>query len=197
MGSFYVNFTMRLNRSQALASELEAAGYRAYVTAPVDGFGLVAEEESGYQDDEAVEKLGIWLSSNVHSPVVCFMNHDDDQLLYWLFLGGKVVDSYDSAPEQLSGATNAAQGGGAALLVDHLNPAADAATIEATLRAARDHYEVESDRHLDLCRLLGLPRFTVGYSFEAAEQLYEDQIDPDLDCPKVQIYPANSQLSPE
>ena len=59
MGSFYVNFTMRLNDSQALASKLEAAGYRAYVTAPVDGFVLVAEEESGYQDDEAVEKLGV------------------------------------------------------------------------------------------------------------------------------------------
>src|SRR6188768_4085222 len=96
MGNFYVNHSVKTSNPVAVANLLR--GRRAIVTAPVNGWVLVADEEAGFQNISVVEQLSQMLSSSLKTYVFAVLNHDDDVLLYNLYWDGTRIDTYNSAP---------------------------------------------------------------------------------------------------
>jgi hypothetical protein len=177
MGNFYVNFVVKDAEPKQVADTLGRAGRRAVVT-PSKGSHVVAfEEEADSQATNAILEVGCLLSRELSRPVFAALNHDDDVLCYWLFEGGELADSYNSAPGAFDEDHDAPpfQVGDATKLCATLNPAAVAADVEAILRG---DFVFAVDRHLELAEALGLPDWSVGFGYEYVKSgELEDELD--------------------
>jgi hypothetical protein len=98
MGNFYVNHTVRAPHDR-VAAALKAAGRTAFVGPTTGGYTVVCDHDSDTQHEGAITALGRELSTALASPVVAFLNHDDDILCYWLFDRERLVEQYNSCPD--------------------------------------------------------------------------------------------------
>jgi hypothetical protein len=80
VGNFYVNYTIRGDDPQLIARALK--GRRAIVSPPERNSIVVFDEASDGQDSRIIEPLATHLATQVKSPVLAILNHDDDILQY-------------------------------------------------------------------------------------------------------------------
>src|SRR5215218_7536913 len=167
MGNFYVNYTVRGAKPQAVAALL--AGRSAIITPEQNGCIVVFDEASDAQDTKVITQLGIRLSTELGCPVLAVLNHDDDVLWFQVFEGGEVLDEYDSSPGYADpSAETSGPSGGDAIRLCATFDAGNAPQIERILRMPRNHehgYGFAVDRHADLVAALGLPALAVGMGY--------------------------------
>ena len=177
MGSFYTSLTIRGAAREEVAKALK--GRKAAISPTIDQYTVVWDSECENQDEAILEKLSARLSSELKSPVLAALNHDDDILMYWLFKDGKKIDEYNSAPGYFDGGDDAPRGGNAVLLADIMSTKSAAKAAEDVLR--NEEYVFASERHHELLNSLAMPiAGTIGFRYiekgEAPEGVGADEI---------------------
>ncbi|MGY3452608.1 hypothetical protein [Bradyrhizobium sp. USDA 4353] len=112
MGSFITNLHVRDAEPAAVIDALRSlAVVPAYIRrAPGDRWTSLYPE-AAFQDDVALSEIAHALSTALQRPVIGFIVHDSDILLYVLVDHGKLLDSYNSAPGFFTGESLAPTGG--------------------------------------------------------------------------------------
>lgn len=154
MSTFYTNFAVSLSNQKAVIQAIRAQKRDAYVSEPFGNYIFVYERESDSQDDSIIKEVGSALSKRLSTPVLAVMNHDDDVICYWLFVGGEVADSYNSDPGYFN-ETDEEQGGNATLLASSFHVPKMSGQIENILRS--QEYDFAQDRHEALAAALDIP----------------------------------------
>jgi hypothetical protein len=171
MGASYTNLTVRGATQRAVADLL--LGRRAVVGPARDGFVVVFDERSD-QEQEVLSEVAEHLSSSLKTGVLALLVHDDDILWYRLYDAGQLADEFDSAPGYFDAdAEPSPPAGGDPVRLAAVMGARHSPELETTLRRSGfddDGYVFESDRHADLARLLGIPRFAIGTAFASFER---------------------------
>jgi hypothetical protein len=167
VGNFYTNITLAGVTQTAVATAL--AGRRSIVTPVNHDTVVVFDEACSGQDVKALSALTSALSKVLDCPALAFLNHDDDVLCFELYLGGKLVDEYNSSPGYFEAAEDPPRptGGDATKLCEAFG-ASDPEKVERILRKSlldADRYTFEFQRHLDLVQSLNISPFSVGVSY--------------------------------
>jgi hypothetical protein len=185
MGNFYTNITLRGPGQDEVAAVLSRMGREALVSPSVNGFTTVFDAECEMQDTRVLAALTADLSSEFACPALAVLNHDDSVFFYELYSNGKLIDTYNSAPDYFdsSGTPSAATGGNAEELCSALGAPERVAEVQGILRRsalAEDGYVFEIERHQALVLALGLPALSVaaGYTYLSQGELPEG-ISPD------------------
>ncbi len=142
---------------------LASKGRCAYVVA-AKGTAVVFDARS--RRDRSL--LGANLSKHFGTYVLAVSGRDEEQFVYELFSDGKLVDEYDSFPENDAGEDGNPTGGDIEVLLDATKSSAEPDSVETTLRRGHDTYGgyvYESARHRDLMRALNLPEWSALYGF--------------------------------
>jgi hypothetical protein len=172
MGSFYTNTTLRGPEQAQVLEALNQMKRTAYVSATVDKLTVVYDEASDIQDVYALQGVTADLSRRLACAALAVLNHDDDVLAYWLYEGGKLVDSYNSTPSYfealLDEESMQPEGGDAAVICRAFGAGervADVQTILSTPQAGDGGYIFANDRHSNLVDALGLSDLAVGVGY--------------------------------
>lgn len=171
MGNFYVNYTLKPASQSSVASLMQ--GRKAIICPPVNDVVVVFDEASDSQDEKIISSLAERLSANLKCAVLALMNHDDDILWYRLYSAGNKIDEYNSCPDYFEfGGDGEPRGptGGDAKKLRKVFGNGDAEEIERILRAPMEDYAFAIERHLDLCKALGLPIYVAGTAYASFEQ---------------------------
>ncbi len=167
MGNFYTNYTLRGPSQTAVAAALQ--GRQAVVTPMERGCVVAFDEASDSQDSAVIAELAAKLSDSLRCPVLAVLNHDDDILWWQLYEAGKLTDEYDSSPGYFNPeAEPSAPAGGNAERLCAVFGASDPGAVEGILRKSsydEGGYAFAVERHADLMRALGLPKFGVGTAY--------------------------------
>ena len=100
MGLCCVNTHLRTTDDKALTAALERRGVNRYhIATAKNGWTSLYEERASEQDDEHIRDLVGGLSADLDVAAISFMVHDSDVACYWLFDGGRLLDSYNSCPD--------------------------------------------------------------------------------------------------
>jgi hypothetical protein len=100
MGAFIVNVNVRSQDRSAVEQAVAALNPKAaWVTDAKNGWVTVYDEEASTQDDRRIRKLSEHLSDTLRAPAVAFLVHDNDFVCYWLCDGGRVIDEFNSRPD--------------------------------------------------------------------------------------------------
>jgi hypothetical protein len=159
MGNFYTNVTLyNANRAAVL---VKLKGRRAAVSPTVGDITVVWDEESESQDVRVLEALTKRLSHELTCPAWAVLNHDDDILMYLLFVAGEKVDEYNSSPGYFEGMDSQPLGGNAVLLAKTFGVEPVAGTIGDILHD-QHRYTFAIERHQALTEILKMPNFGVG-----------------------------------
>ncbi|WP_316181009.1 hypothetical protein [Bradyrhizobium sp. SZCCHNRI1009] len=112
MGSFITNLHVRDAAPRAVIEALKSLGVvPAYVRgSPADAWTSIFPQ-AAFQDEAGLSALALALSSALQRPVIAFIVHDSDILLYLLVDDGKQRDSYNSAPGYFTGENLPPEGG--------------------------------------------------------------------------------------
>jgi hypothetical protein len=158
MGNFYTNIVVA-GASQSTVADLLSELRRVAVVSPsVNGRMVVYDKESDTQNVVALSSLAARLSERLSCPAWAVLNHDDDILAYELYLGGVLVDEYDSTPDYFDPSQPAEpKGGDAARLAGAFGSDPALSTIEKVLRREAGGYVFAAERHKDLAEALGIP----------------------------------------
>lgn len=125
MGNFYANFTLKYDDAEAVTDVLRKAKRNAFVAADTKSQCVVVfDRDADQQDPAVIDKLGKSLSKKLACPVFAVSNEDDDVLRYWVFKGGKTIDTFDSSFERVSEQSFQAASGGRVIIAkfDPTNP---------------------------------------------------------------------------
>lgn len=178
MGAFYVNFVARGSESGKIVQTLESWQRDALVSPTINDLTFFYDACADEQDEANITHLGQTMSAAIAATVLAALNHDDDLLLYWLFVDGNLIDQYNSWPGYFSDGSRAPSGGDAAILCN-----AFAAEKEAAVRAVlhEQQYAFASDQHRALCELLGVPWALAHAGYEG--MLQRQDIDGRVNLP--------------
>jgi hypothetical protein len=181
MGAFYANITLKGPDQASVASALRG---RNAVVVPKIGDCIVAfDSVCDAQDSDAIKELTSRISRELHCAAFAAIVHDDDVFAYFLYENGDLTDWYNSAPSYFDfGSTKEPLGpaGGNAERLCAVFQATNPAQVESILRKPR--FALETERHKELARALGLPPIAIGHvvaSFDGLEYpdgLLADQI---------------------
>jgi hypothetical protein len=166
-GNFYTNIVPRDADSDAVAVTVGRMNRRAHV-AGASTATIVFDEACDRQDLEEFERLARKLSGP-HGPALAICNHDDDALWYALAIDGRIIDRYNSFPSYFDEGGDVPAGGDAERLCAAFGATKRADNVGALLRRQHADVGLEVDRHLELCRLLDLPRESVGMGYGYVE----------------------------
>ena len=110
--------------------------------------------------------LGIELSQRPSARMLSVMIVDDDIMMYWLFEGGKIADTYNSNPgyNEVSDPPRPPEGGDSSKLCAAF-ACNNSNEVDQVLRADRGSYVFEFERHQALTAILGLPQEAVAVGF--------------------------------
>jgi hypothetical protein len=160
----YTNITLAGPDLSAVEELLRRAGRTAYVLVR-PGFWVVYDKASEQQDG-TVEGLARQIAAGIGCSALAVTNHDDDVLIYRLFVGARETDSYNSRPGYWDwngeGVEPGPAGGDSAALCAAFDRDGSQGSVDAVLTGAFD-FEVE--RHAALCRALGLSGQAAGVGF--------------------------------
>lgn len=162
MGNFYTNVTLCHTDRANVCAKLK--GRHAAVSPTVRDFTVVWDEESESQDVRVLEALTKRLSHELSCPAWAVLNHDDDVLMYLLFIEGEKLDEYSSCPGYFEGSRLKPEGGNATLLAKTFGAESAAKSVEDILRN-QDGYTFAVERHQVLVEALGMPTFGVGTGY--------------------------------
>jgi hypothetical protein len=123
MGSFITNLHVRDADRIAIIEALRSIGVvPAYVRGSPETRWTSIFPEAGDQDDTALPKMAHALSGALKRPVIAFIVHDSDVLLYWLCDEGKELDRYNSAPGYFTDQETPPDGGNPEALMVYCQP---------------------------------------------------------------------------
>jgi hypothetical protein len=163
MGSFYTSFVLKGASAEAVQKAL--AGRNAVIANDHGGFVVVFDEKCEDQNEELLDELAAYLSHQLQSTVMAFLNHDDSILMYMLYDQGIRKDSYNSNPSYFDDGPSQPSGGNAAALCEAFNCGDKDALQEILSATCGEDFVFESERHAELGRLLGHPEWLVGFGF--------------------------------
>jgi hypothetical protein len=130
----------------------------------VCGFTVVWDEESEAQDTKTLEAVTKRLAGELNCAAWAVLNHDDDVLLYMLFVAGEKLDEYNSFPGYFGGSASEPEGGNAALLTKTFGVASAETSVEAILRNQK-RYTFAIEQHQALIEALRMPIFGIGIGY--------------------------------
>jgi hypothetical protein len=159
MGNFYTNITLRGPSQDDVFSALEDRSYRAFVVPTRNGLTVIYEKDCEDQDTNDLTHLGEYLTGRLDCVGLAVLNHDDDVLWLRLFDSGKSVVEYVSRRGSGSGAWALCRAFGRWFAWPLLWP---------LMRIPYFLFEVY--RHLTICALLGIPRWSVGLGYRYIEE---------------------------
>lgn len=164
-GNFYVNMTIKDVTQEQVVSAAMALKRKAFISPAYNGNVVIYDKVADDQDPKEITSLAGQLSKQLERPVFAVLNHDDDELMYWLFDRGQKLDEYDSWPGYFQGAAQKPSGGNPKVLCSVFGVAGVEQKLETILR--KPDYGVEITRHIDLLKLLKLPdaAVSVGYRY--------------------------------
>ena len=179
MGGFYVSYTIQSKDEETLRRTL-AGREAAY--AKVGNFILLGDRESDNQDGDVIMKLSEQISRSLNTAVLAVMNHDDDILLYWLYRGGHLLDSYDSAPDYFKETSEPSNPiGGDSNVLCEVFGSDQIKNVEVVLREKFDgKFVFASERHSEIVRLINLPPVSVGFSSGVLDGYLPDGLEENL-----------------
>ncbi len=169
MAGFYTNVTLKNVAQEEAVEFLRQTGRAAYVSPTVDGLTVVYELECEEQDPEVLAELASKLSLYFGCPALAVSNRDDYFLSYYLYKAGKLVDEYDSRPEDpdpMAMQLRPRKGGDAQKLCAVMGSESPATEVDSILQGV---YALAVDRHTELARALGLPSWSVGTGYYSLE----------------------------
>lgn len=172
MGNRYANVTLNGSSQEGIAKALRDDNRSAIVSATAKGITIVYDEESESQDGVIVS-LAKQLSDKHRCVTWAVFNYDDDVLFYWLFDNGELIDEYNSSPGYFEGQQTAPSGGDAKKLCQAFGATAAEVKVHDILHYSKTiggeslnaRYLFETERHLHLCRAIGLPDHAVGTGY--------------------------------
>jgi hypothetical protein len=176
MGNKYVNFSVHRPDQQRIADVLRQGGYQAIVTPPQNGYVVVYEKKSEF-DEQQIVKVGTHLSREGDALVFAALNFDEDVFAYWLFDRGRLVDSFNSRPDYGKATSSKAEsrGGDAQQLCVAFRTKASPADVQAILHG---DFVFVTEQHEQLAKLTHLPSWSVGFGYEyVADGELEDELD--------------------
>jgi hypothetical protein len=172
MGSFYTNIALYRVNQEELIDYLTQIDRLTWVSPVENDFTIVYDAESDEQNTTVLHDVTEQLSRQFQCPALAVLNHDDDLLWYELFDSGKFVDSYNSTPNLFDDEPDSEPSGGDAEMLCRLFQAqAQIAEVEAILRKPQgaEGYIFAWERHRDLAKAVGLPKFAVGLRYNHLE----------------------------
>jgi hypothetical protein len=92
MGNFYANVVARAERAEIMP--LLSALRRSAFVGFFDGFAVVCDEECEKQDLDDLASLAATISARLSRGTVAVLNHDDDVLLFGLYLEGQLASEW-------------------------------------------------------------------------------------------------------
>jgi len=112
MGTFVTNLHIRDAERNAVIGALRSLDVvPAFVRGSPEHTWTSIFPEAADQDQAALSEMASTLSRALNRPVIAFLVHDSDVLLYWLYNGGKELDRYNSAPGYFTGEETPPEGG--------------------------------------------------------------------------------------
>ena len=163
MGGYYGTIHVRTEDRDAVRSAVESVlserTGRFLIAPPIDGWVTVYPEHNG-QDQAISEALAAKLPGKA---LIHCLVHDDDIFAYWLFDGGRAVDTYNSCPGYFGDPNPPPRGGNARALAHLLLDPAKVNDLQSLLDADRFTFELE--RQDQFAALLGLPNTAYAYEY--------------------------------
>ena len=174
MGNFYTNFTVRNVDQIRVGDALSGMGRDAYVAPLADGDTVFYDRESDEQNVEIIQDVGKNLSRALDTASLAVLNHDDDILCYWLFMGGELVDDYDSCPSYFEAETNLSppSGGDASKLCEAFGCPENTGQVEEVLQKPsfdEGGFAFAVLRHFAIVNAVRLPTYAVATGFGSIE----------------------------
>jgi hypothetical protein len=158
MGSFITNLHVRgADRSAVIAALRSLDAVPAYVRdSPETAWTSIYPEAAG-QDEAVLPEMARALSKALQRPVVAFIVHDSDILLYWLCDDGEQLDRYNSAPGYFTDEDEATppEGGNPDALTVYCLPGASPDRLLRLLHT--EEFLFAEHRLMELAKILGIP----------------------------------------
>jgi hypothetical protein len=184
MGGFYANVTLRTRSVDAALAWVREARVPAAVAFD-GGHVVIADARLDAQDEDWLTHATVKLGSAANCFGLGALIHDDSILILSVTDGKNRVHRYNSCPAYFTGeGTACPTGGEAELFADAFGKKEAVSEIDRILNAcdadgtdAKFPYVVEHRRHLDLCDALGLPKWSVFFSYEGLKVAPPDGFD--------------------
>ena len=163
MGGHYGTIHVRTEDRDAVRVAVESLACertRRFLIAPaINGWVTLYPENNG-QDPAVSEALAAKLAEKT---LIHCLVHDDDVFAYWLFEGGRIVDTYNSCPDYFGDHNPPPRGGNASALSHLLLDQGKVGELQALLD--EDSFDFELERQDQFAALLGLPNTAYAYEY--------------------------------
>ena len=171
MGNFYTNVVLPSADADRVVAALHSRGRTAYV-ASVAAHTFVYDEECEKQDLDELQGLAKLLSTELGTPALAAINHDDDVLWLALADGDRVTNVYNSNPAFFGEGSDRPVIRDVPRLCAVFGVPHRVPEVEALLAAPHERFIIEVRRHAELLEYLGVSSIgLVGFNY-----LYEDGI---------------------
>jgi len=161
--------TLRAGDQRRVAEAVRRLGRVAFIGAPSDGWIPVFDAASDEQDEDEIMESGKGLTRELGTSGLAVLVHDGDELCYWLFDRGTLVDKYESWPGYHEGQAPSPEGGDPDTLCRVLGVRCDPADVRAVLHELTDHADALFI-HESLAKALGMPQSSIGLGYGYLEQ---------------------------
>jgi hypothetical protein len=179
MGNWYTNVAVKGAQQSGVVAVLEELGRRAYVTPETSGWIVVYDQQTDDFDLSILESLALTLSTRLSCTALASCNADDDVLWLALYENGALSTRYASSRKEFEDGGEFPDPQDTAQVLARVFEKPDAKNrVLSLLRKShgalgllslflkiRLAYVVEVQRHLDLSKLLGMPRAAVGLGY--------------------------------
>jgi hypothetical protein len=168
LGNFYTNITLRAQRGEIvpLLSGLRRSAFVGFF----DDFAIVCDRDCESQNLDVLASLAATLSKRLSRPALAVLNHDDDVLLFGLYLDGALASEWGESRMAgvLAPTTSKRE------FVRKVHEALGTAPVQRDssmpwwLRLVMSRLAIV--RHEQMAAELGLPAANVGSGFRYAER---------------------------
>jgi hypothetical protein len=170
LGNFYTNITLRAQRDEVipLLSSLRRFAFVGFF----DGFAVVCDRDCESQDLDVLASLAATLSKRLSRASLAVINHDDDVLLFGLYVDGALASEWGesrmaSVPAPSTSKREFVRSVHSALGTAPV-PRVSSSSLPWWLRLVMSRLAIM--RHEQVAAELGLPAATVGSGFRYVER---------------------------
>jgi len=179
VGNWYTNVAVKGAVQAQVVALLEELGHRAYVTPDTSGWIVVYDQQTDEFDLGLLESLALTLSTRLSCVTLASCNADDDVLWLALYENGNLATRYASSRSAFEDGNEFPDLQEAAEVLTRVFAMPEAKKLVLRVLGkshgflgllnfvfkTRVAYLFEVERHLDLAKLLGMPRAAVGLGY--------------------------------
>ncbi len=176
MGAFYTNITLYKVQQREVADYLAGQKRTAYVSPTMNDFTVVYDKATEGQDTDVLQGLAQSLTRQFKCAGLASLVHDSDVYLYWLYDGGRLLDSYNSMPAYFDeDDSDAAPEGGDAQKLCKAFGRPDSVEVvagifESVEQSAGEEPLFAEEIHAQLAEALGMPPFAAYLGYAGMEE---------------------------